>query len=217
MASWSSTIVGPTKVNPLCHSIPVKTPHRFDIRHGAKCRSTSHETNFPTCSDLPPQSTQPNMHRHKTRVTILIAALLNAVITNASSRACSIDHPLLLTPGAPSQLYSFNSDAGGGKRTYLLHLPKSYKHTEPNPLILAFHGKAQTAATFENETQFSSSDFNIDAIVVYPQGLDVSLSIHPQAGQPKRETQHRTKEERTRSTLTNSSRTNGAATQPPRP
>lgn len=123
-------------------------------------------------NDLPSQQPQLKMRWLNLIVGCTTAVLINAMRIDTNDM-CTIDHPLPLAPGAPSQLFNFTSLFAGGERQYLLYLPASYKRTEPNPLILAFHGKTQTAATFENETQFSNPEFNDEAIVVYVQGLDV--------------------------------------------
>ena len=78
-----------------------------------------------------------------------------------------------LTPGGPSQVHSIQSKAGGGERSYRIYLPQNYSVRQPAPLILAFHGKGQNTSTFESETQLSSSGFNNDIVVVYPQGIKV--------------------------------------------
>ncbi|KAL2352787.1 putative ferulic acid esterase [Cryomyces antarcticus] len=75
-----------------------------------------------------------------------------------------------IVPGGPSQNFTFESEAGGGQRHYLLHVPASYAVGEPAPLILCFHGKGQPASEIEEHTQLSNPHFNKDAVVVYPQG-----------------------------------------------
>ena len=77
------------------------------------------------------------------------------------------------TTDCSSQEQHFNSDAGGGQRTFRIYVPRSYIKGHPMPLILAFHGHGQAASTFESETQFSDPSVNNDSIVVYPQGLKV--------------------------------------------
>jgi len=85
-----------------------------------------------------------------------------------------------LTAGPGSQLHSIQSKAGGGERTYRIHLP--HKTSVPTPLILALHGKAQDSSTFESETQLSNPEVNNGSIVVYPQGSKVRWMISPCSG-----------------------------------
>ncbi|GAA1713687.1 alpha/beta hydrolase family esterase [Fodinicola feengrottensis] len=57
--------------------------------------------------------------------------------------------------------------SGGYQRSYLLHLPATYRPTQPLPVILAFHGRKGNGTDVE---AFSGLDA-LDAIVVYPVGL----------------------------------------------
>lgn len=62
------------------------------------------------------------------------------------------------------------------ERKALLHLPTSYSSDTPVPLIVALHGKAQPPAEFEEHTQLSNPEVQDEAIVVYPEGINVILS-----------------------------------------
>ncbi|MEE4023263.1 PHB depolymerase family esterase [Gordonia sp. PKS22-38] len=55
----------------------------------------------------------------------------------------------------------------GVSRRYQVHIPSIYTGHIPMPLIIAYHGRAERAATFANYTGLS----NLPAIVVYPMGL----------------------------------------------
>ena len=74
-----------------------------------------------------------------------------------------------------------DSPAGGGERKFRLFIPLSYEMSEPAPLILAFHGKGQNASAMEAQTQFSSPEFNNDALIAYPQGINRQWSGDPEA------------------------------------
>lgn len=76
--------------------------------------------------------------------------------------------------GGPTKSFDLISAAGGGYRTYGVFLPSKYDQHKPMPLILAFHGKNQVAATFEKETQLSDDAVNSQMIAVFPQGHNVS-------------------------------------------
>ncbi|MCJ1477788.1 hypothetical protein MMC13_006461 [Lambiella insularis] len=82
-------------------------------------------------------------------------------------------------PSNPLQSFTLNSPTGGGTRHFLIHLPTNYSPTSPTPLILAFHGKGQTAAEFESQTQLSDPEFNDWAIVAYPQGINKQWTGDP--------------------------------------
>ncbi|RYO99104.1 hypothetical protein DL763_001705 [Monosporascus cannonballus] len=93
------------------------------------------------------------------------------------SSGCGQPIPDGFTPGGPSNNFTIQSQsqAGGGTRQYIRHLPQNFspQNDQPAPLILAFHGQMQPAWSMERITGLSTPEFNKDAIVVYPQGLDV--------------------------------------------
>jgi len=61
------------------------------------------------------------------------------------------------------------------KRRVRIYLPESYESDSPTPVILALHGKFRNGTSFEHVTDFSNSKYNKDAIVLYPDGIDVRL------------------------------------------
>lgn len=62
----------------------------------------------------------------------------------------------------------------GVQRSYLLSIPPAYNGQTPVPLILSYHGGTRTAKDQLVLDQLTSPEFNPGAIVVYPQGIDVS-------------------------------------------
>lgn len=70
----------------------------------------------------------------------------------------------------------FSFESSGGTRSYLIHLPASYKPGSPKPLIIAYHGSGDNMANFETTTRFSDPSVNPNMIVVYPAGINVNLS-----------------------------------------
>ncbi|MCJ1407044.1 hypothetical protein MMC19_001114 [Ptychographa xylographoides] len=88
------------------------------------------------------------------------------------SKGCYNHNSPPLHPGNPTEEFTIHSPSGGGDRSFLIHRPDSYATTSAAPLILVFHGKDQTAAEIEAQSQFSEPYFNPDAIVVYPQGIN---------------------------------------------
>lgn len=68
--------------------------------------------------------------------------------------------------------YTFAIEHGGMKRTYRVHVPASYKSTEPAPILLSFHGGGANMdyqASEENYGQISKSETE-GFIVVFPNG-----------------------------------------------
>ena len=109
---------------------------------------------------------------------------------------CSFDNPAIaakqpssgchgLDPAPYDKGPSFEdtvySAAGGGERNFRLHIPPNYSVETPAPLILSFHGKAQNASAMETQTQFSNPDFNSNALVAYPQGINKQWTGDPEA------------------------------------
>jgi polyhydroxybutyrate depolymerase len=76
------------------------------------------------------------------------------------------------TPGATGVING-TIDVAGTNRTYILVVPATYDVTRAYPLVFAWHGRTGSAAGarsyFGMEAQAGD-----DAILVYPQGLDVS-------------------------------------------
>ena len=62
--------------------------------------------------------------------------------------------------------------SGGYNRTYVLHLPPSYEHGEPAPLLILFHGAGDTGAGFRATVAMDRPADDAGFITVYPDGLD---------------------------------------------
>lgn len=83
-----------------------------------------------------------------------------------------------LNSGCSSQIQTsgpqtFQVPFASTKRPYLLHLPTTYDSWSPQPLIISFHGKGQTASQFSGQTQLTEVAFNsLGAVVAFPQGLE---------------------------------------------
>lgn len=109
--------------------------------------------------------------------TIFLAIAL-ALVTYAGAGCTSPEAEFEAEPGGPSvhfELQFQNGAQGISKRHIWIHIPKNYKHDVPAPVILAFHGKGQNVLDFENATNLSNPLVNQDYVVVYPEGLNVSL------------------------------------------
>lgn len=107
----------------------------------------------------------------------------------AKTPGCAHDTPwqLLATPGHSSTTLTIDVPTAGGTRNYLLNLPAGYSHSTPQPLILAFHGKAQDGAQFEAQTQLTDPNFNaLGAVVAFPEGINNQWLGDPESP-PKKE------------------------------
>jgi hypothetical protein len=95
--------------------------------------------------------------------------------TPSSSSGCGKALPAGQSDGGSSTTVSF-TQSDGTVRSYLIHIPANYSSTSLTPLIFSFHGASSTSANQEGLTGFSGSTVNPNAIVVYPQGINVGSS-----------------------------------------
>lgn len=116
---------------------------------------------------------------------VLIASFLLTAAANAddsnqrysyTSKGCGKPLPCEVEKGI-SKDCTIDSKSGASPRTYRIHVPESYKGTEPVPLIFSFHGRTQTPEYQEQLSQFSNSSYGFEGISVYPQGVPVRFSI----------------------------------------
>ncbi|MBM2623607.1 ferulic acid esterase [Actinoplanes sp. LDG1-06] len=56
--------------------------------------------------------------------------------------------------------------SGGISRTYLLHVPDTYRARQATPVVLSFHGRTRTSEYQQELTQMD----RLNALVAYPQG-----------------------------------------------
>ena len=97
----------------------------------------------------------------------------------------AIFSPFAMSAAATCTTSNFSQDPGtvkshticvGGniERTYLLSLPNNYESEKTSrPLILSYHGGTRDAQRQLNLDQFTNPKYNKDAIVAYPQGINV--------------------------------------------
>jgi len=121
----------------------------------------------------------PNVSPHSNEITTRPPALSTIAFLATSSPAgannqagCGQATPL---KPATSQNQTLAVKAAGARgnatRSYRLHLPSSYQPTQPQAVLLVFHGHGGNAADMENVSGFSSLADQQDFIAVYPQGI----------------------------------------------
>jgi len=112
----------------------------------------------------------------------IFLAIAVAFVAHASAGCVSPEVEFEAVPGGPSVRFElqFQRAHGVSERHIWIHIPKNYKHDEPARVILAFHGKGQDVSDFERVTNLSNPLVNQDYVVVYPEGLNVSLRGVPQ-------------------------------------
>lgn len=107
--------------------------------------------------------------------------LYSAHATTPTS-GCGLPIPIEVTPGGRSYNFTHflsNSTTPPSYRAYSLTVPKEYDINTPAPLILSFHGRLENNLDQLQQSKFSNPFFNTKAIVVYPQGIDVTHPLKP--------------------------------------
>jgi polyhydroxybutyrate depolymerase len=95
--------------------------------------------------------------------------------------------PVALVLIAAASVYVLDRTSGtivssGQKRTYLLHVPRSYDRTRPTPLVISMHGAAGWPAQQMNLSRWNRLAESQGFIVVYPSGSDVPRIWHADGG-----------------------------------
>ena len=103
-------------------------------------------------------------------ITLLIKALLS-VASLLVLGGCSEKLPgyEALSPGTYE--HKLNIRVLGFRRSYLIHIPKSYDRTKALPLVVALHGGFSTAQRMEEETGLSELADREGFFVLYPNGM----------------------------------------------
>lgn len=101
---------------------------------------------------------------------VLGASLLSRYAAARPSEGCQRDHEVGL-----EQTYNVSTS----DRRYLLWFPANYKPTTPAPVVLSYHGGTRTSEVQQKLDLLSTSYFNQDYIVVYPNGINVSSGRTP--------------------------------------
>lgn len=115
----------------------------------------------------------PSITIHLTRLhfSILISLFFVSIVTSSSTSGCGCDLPVNQFPGGPSVQVSIQQYSSLN-RTYLIHIPVTYNQNTASPLIFSFHGRDHNSSYQEELSGFSRPDWNPDAIVIYPQGIN---------------------------------------------
>lgn len=92
------------------------------------------------------------------------AAVDMADVALGASPGCTIDN-------APQVDTTMNINIGD--RRYLLYFPVNYEPNKPAPLVLSYHGGTRTAENQQALDLLTTTYFNREYIVVYPNGIGV--------------------------------------------
>ncbi|WP_157121114.1 alpha/beta hydrolase family esterase [Nocardia miyunensis] len=102
------------------------------------------------------------------RLLAVLAALAGLTCAPRASAAPAAPGCSALPPTVPGTTVGLSLTSGGRNRSYLLHVPAGYVAGHSFPLIIAFHGRAQTDRMIENYSNLDA----LPAIIEYPQGTD---------------------------------------------
>ncbi len=94
-----------------------------------------------------------------------------AAVLGLAGLATSLRTPTLRAQSAPTE-QARSVHAGGTERGFLLYVPSTYRHTQPAPLVLVFHGGGGRGRTIAPHTGFSRLAERDRFVAVYPDGLD---------------------------------------------
>ena len=120
--------------------------------------------------------------RFSRRFTLLLLFLSLLFLHSTAHAVDTLSDPPTGSCGLPipgGQRPGTHQEATINKRSYLIFLPSNYEdpHSElSRPLILSFHGGGRTPIQQLDLDNFTSPDFNKDAVVVYPKGENVSTA-----------------------------------------
>src|SRR5579863_3479586 len=98
----------------------------------------------------------------------IAAADAEDALTTSPIARVGCGKPSPFAPGTSVQEMIFSGDI---QRTYLLHIPRGYRDSVGQPLVLNFHGHGSNAEQEQYRTDFSTLADTYDVIVAYPQGV----------------------------------------------
>ena len=81
-------------------------------------------------------------------------------------------------PPAVGELTTQQLNSAGNNRTYLVYVPSSYDGNSPLPLVLAFHGRGDTAANFYPYSQLGNLAEGRGFILAVMQGIGNDWAVH---------------------------------------
>jgi poly(3-hydroxybutyrate) depolymerase len=105
---------------------------------------------------------------HPTTFPALLAALASfgGLVIAAPSAGCTSDSTVPALETRITTQLAVNTN-----RSYMYWLPPTYDHRTPAPVILSYHGIAQSPTKQANLDQFGNVRFNQDTIAVWPQAI----------------------------------------------
>lgn len=105
-----------------------------------------------------------------------VKSVLVAADITARDASSGCESPLSSGQTA-GNVYNISITSGGLARYYFISIPPTYNTSATTPLILSYHGGTKTAQDQLQLDLFTSTYFNNNTFVVYPQGINVSIVL----------------------------------------
>src|SRR5437660_3578825 len=119
-------------------------------------------------------ATQPASHRSPATTPTPTSPATPASVINMPVPTTGCGKPSPVTPGSSAnQAIASHPDVsrGNSTRTYIVHIPATYKANQPEAAVLVFHGHGGSAADTDANSGFSELAEQRGFIAVSPQGL----------------------------------------------
>lgn len=111
--------------------------------------------------------TAAHLYRHTFNSKEASANRPQLVVTVGAAPNCPVQSNNTTVPGTRT----VNLTHGGHARSYILHVPASYRSTTASALVLDMHGFTSTATTQSNVSGFRTHANSANYIVAFPQGV----------------------------------------------
>jgi len=96
---------------------------------------------------------------------------LMLMMVSFAHNGCVATFPGFKTIKPGTYEHKLNVRVTGFRRSYLIHIPKSYDPAKPTPLVVVLHGAFDTAKKMERQTGLSDLADREGFIAVYPNGI----------------------------------------------
>lgn len=105
--------------------------------------------------------------------SLAVVATVWSSPVSPQTNGCGKNLPSGQTRGSTSNVTITSSEL---ERSYLIFIPSDYSTRVETPVIFSYHGGDRTAEDQLELDLLTSPEFNTHALVVYPQGINVSIS-----------------------------------------
>ena len=114
-------------------------------------------------------------------LAVTLLSVLQSTHAYTPSSGCGKALGATIKQGGTGSSNTISLTSNGIARTFLLHVPTTYKVSSAQGLIFSFSGRGKTAANQEQLSEFSQPWFNPDMLAIYPQGVSNQWQGDPEA------------------------------------